>query len=167
MTANSTRKLATPNDALAKLMECLVLGFVYSESSREFCLVCDYPKKEPGSDRAFAAFVFEGVADFVREKGNLAKFSRFVHAYHLDDDDAPVVIQALRTTKRDGLKALVEFWFGPNFGGVTFGYDEVAAWLRDSKAQRVGETFVYRDNLSGEEFPFETPFPEIMRPGSP
>jgi hypothetical protein len=53
--------------ALLNLMECLVLSFAFSERDGTFLLVCDYPDKSPGSDRAFALCHFSGVRKFVRE----------------------------------------------------------------------------------------------------
>jgi len=59
MTADSTRTLERPREAICHLAECLVLSFEYVESNRRFHFVSDYPEKLPTSDRAFAAFVFE------------------------------------------------------------------------------------------------------------
>lgn len=161
--AGSPRRLAAPRDALRLLTECLVLAFVYDESQRRFCFVCDYPDKTAGSDRAFAAFVFDGVTSFIRESGNLSRFNRFVRAYRAMDNETPIVVQNIRTNEHEK-KSRVECWFGPNFGGIRFTYNSVAAFVRDAKVRQVGGSFVYFDLASGKEFDFLLPFPDYAGP---
>jgi hypothetical protein len=162
MTADSIRKLVSPRGALHLLTECVVLAFVYDESRRRFCFVADFPEKAPRSDRAFVAFVFEGVTNFARDNGDLAKFCRFSSAYRAAEDETPIVVQSLRTMEHER-KAVVQFWFGPNFGGLSFAYDDVAAFVRDARARQVGSSFAYFDMASGEELDFLCPFPELDR----
>ncbi len=160
MMANSIRRLVRPDEALRQLFECLILSFNYVEAHQKFQIISDYPEKKSTSDRAFATFIFGGVTDFVRMSGDLTKFSRFTFAYQAVDDEAPIVIQSVRPRK-NGDSSAIEFWCGPNFGGLKFAYGDVSAFVRDAQAQQVGSSFIYRDVASGEEFAFSDPFAGI------
>lgn len=157
---SSLRNLTRPFDAIPLLMESLVLGFAYQEHRRRFILVCDYPDKAPDADRAFLAFVFNGVTDFVREKGDLRKFMRFERSYWTQEAEGAVVVQHVEHSRRSAGGA-IKCWLGPNFGGFRVEFTTLTAMVRDAHVQRTGDLFIYRDAASGDELDFCSPFGDI------
>lgn len=156
-----TDRLRDPRDALTKLMECLMIAFAYSRKRGSFVLVCDFPDKAPSADRAFAAFVFDGVRDFSREAGDLPELRRFEESFEAQWSEGGVVIQAIGPGNlREG--GQIELWFGPNFGGLQFAYDSVVGYVRNGIAENVDGDWLYRDAVSGEEFDFHDPFPGLL-----
>ncbi len=163
MVRDSFREVKQPWEALLKLQECLVLGFVYEESQHRFALVADFPDDVRESDRAFVAFRFFGVRDFVRERGDLSWYEDVVDSYTSADYEASVVIQHVSSSKELGRRS-VELWFGPNFGGIRFSCDELKVTVRYAYASEIDGSWIYRDAESREEFDFYTPFPDIAVP---
>lgn len=158
---NTIETIVDPYEALTNIMESLVLSFELSRERRRFTLVCDYPFKAPGAQRAFVGFVFEDVRDFVREEGNLAKFKESKERFRLRSMAGGIVIQAAESTsKTDGRH--LELWFGPNFGGLQFAYDLAKAYRRNALAREVNGEWLYRDMHSQEQYDFYEPFPDLM-----
>lgn len=156
-TQSSVREVSPPVAALGRLAECLLLAFNHDGSRQRFALVTDYPNKAPGSDRAFAALIFDGVASFVRERGDLERFREFDESYQAAENAPPIVVQGVRFSERSG-GGTFQCWFGPNFGGLGFEYARLNAFTRDAHVRRAGKSFMYSDLASGEDFDFLSPF---------
>jgi hypothetical protein len=148
----SLEALDHPRGAIPLLVEALVLSFDHDATARRFTLVADYPQKAPGADRSFVALCFAGVRDFVRERGSLPALQRFTENY-ATSDGPPVVVQSFRTTT-----TRFELWLGPSFGGLSFHYADLAAFLRHSRAREVDGEWVYRDLDSDELLDSQHPF---------
>ncbi|MGE0792523.1 MAG: hypothetical protein AB7S26_43030 [Sandaracinaceae bacterium] len=119
----------------------------------------DYPERAEGSDRAFIAFTFKSVSEFERESGDLERFKEFEEHYQASMTTPPVVVQEVQFARRDQ-GGRVQFWFGPNFGGLRFVFDGLKAVVRDARVWQEGHAFHYVDSRSGLEFDFYRPLPE-------
>ena len=161
MHRQSAEALGNPLGAISLLMEALVLSFDHDPTAGRFTLVTDYPQKAPGADRTFIMLRFDGVHDFARERGNLPALQRFAERYSTAEAP-PVVVQSVRSTT-----ARFELWLGPNFGGLSFRYADVAAFLRQSYAREQDGDWVYRDVLTDEVFDFRHPFADQGLDGTP
>jgi len=84
------------------------------------------------------------------------------YTYSAAEDETPIVVQSVRTIEC-APKSVTQFWFGPNFGGLNFAYTAVSAFVRDARARQVGNSFVYADVASGEEFNLFGPLADIIR----
>jgi hypothetical protein len=156
---HSFRKVIPPAGVLPKLVECLMLTFLYERQEDRFLLVADYPERASGSDRAFVALLFGGVSEFEREHGDLEPYKRFSESYQAGEDSPTIVIQDVQVAEGNG-GGHVAFWFGPSFGGVRCKYEDLVVVVRNSRVRSQGNAFRYADLKSGEEFDFERPFPK-------
>jgi hypothetical protein len=162
MSTHSVSALKDPESALGLLQECLVLSFRFSAARGILTFVSDYPKKTAESVREFAAFVFHDVGEFNREFGNLEQLRVFQQAYESRDDSGAIVVQAIRSEDVPNGRKRVEFWFGPNFGGISFEYAWVEGFTRASSVEETKGAFLYRDLRTREEFDFFAPFPSLL-----
>jgi hypothetical protein len=152
MPRQSVEALDNPRGAIPQLMEALVLSFDHDATAARFTLVADYPQKAPGADRTFIALRFQGVHDYARERGTLRALQRFAERY-ATAEGPPVVVQSVRSTA-----TRFALWLGPSFGGLSFRYADVAAFLRHASAQQQDGDWVYRDLASGNVFDYRHPF---------
>lgn len=139
--------------AANKLLECLLLSFCYEVQAKRFVLVTDHPDKTSSSARAFSALVFSGVTRFLRENGDLGEFAGIMSSYQAHRGSQPVVVQSLRSTAQT-----FQCWFGPNFGGIQFEYEQVTALIRDTLAKEHNGEFIYVDAESSKPLDFYQPF---------
>jgi hypothetical protein len=147
---------------LQKLLERPIIGFAYDTGKRTFTIVSDFPDLSPGSVRDLIALVFNGVRQFVREPGNLPKLARFRLRYTAKNDVGAFVFQDIETREHGPDAKYVRFWFGPNFGGMAFEYENLDVHKRGSRVFQMGDDFVYFDASTNEEFDFYFPFPSLL-----
>jgi hypothetical protein len=155
------QKIESPEAALERLRECLLIAFSYSEEQRTFTLVSDYPDKSPGSDRDLVGFSFTEVEKFTREAGDLPELARFGTGYHARDEVGGRVFQAVELQAAASGARQVSFWFGPNFGGVAFDYRGLEGLRRCARVVEASGHFTYHDAVTGEELDFYDPFPQL------
>jgi hypothetical protein len=163
-TANAL-SLPDPIDAehaLGQLTEALVLSYAHDAAARTFVLITDYPDKAPGAARSFCALRFDGVDRFAREPGNLTELQAFARRYELTDGTRSIVVQALKTIGSGGTRTL-EAWFGPNFGGLSFRFAAVTAFVRHTRTEERDGNWEYRDTRTGELVEFARPFAGARR----
>jgi hypothetical protein len=158
---NAYEELGDAYESLTHLMECLVLSFECSRERRRFTLVCDYPFKLPGAQRAFIGFVFEDVRDFAREKGSMADLGRFEERFDARALTMPIVIESIKSTDAADGRHL-DLWLGYSFGGLRFTYRSARAYRRNALAKEIGGEWLYRDLHSQEGYDFYEPFPGLM-----
>jgi hypothetical protein len=138
------------------LRERLVIAFAYRAEQRSFELVTEW-RGVPGSDRAFLRLAFEGVEQFAREGGVSARWQGFVASYSARGVVGDIVVQ-LAKSKPAGDRSAMALWFGPSFGGVSFSFRSVKAYLRSARARPLDGDWEYRDATSGERVDFYDPF---------
>jgi hypothetical protein len=109
--------LSSPETALEKLRESLLIAFSYAERDRKFPLIADYPDRSPGSERDLIALVFTEVSKFEREPGDLLALRRFVHHFAARHSTGVHLLQDIQTEKCVDGTARVSIWFGTNLGG--------------------------------------------------
>ena len=149
------------NDALAvleSLLESLLISYRYDAANGVMWFVFDYWKKEPGADRAFVRFRFDGVAKFKRAPGLFAELQRFTDAYSSRETRASSVLQYVDVrARRDSTRIVLGF--GHSFGGVSFVCRGVTAETRNARATRTGHNeWDYRDFDDGASMDFYDPF---------
>lgn len=163
------------------LRECLILAFAYDTWKRRFTIISDYPELSPGSRRELIALVFNGVQRFNREHGNLPWLAHIHRRYEARDEWGHCVFEHIKTRNQDGGPNKVEFWFGYNFGGVDFEYQDLEVYRRGSRSvpNRPGSrmmqnrrgTHTIHDEDEGitrvdvetnEVFDFYNPFPQLL-----
>lgn len=147
---------------LNKLQESLLIAFVYHAEGRRFSLVSDYPERSPGSVRDLVALVFNDVNRFTRESGDLPKLARFHFRYAAKDEVGGCVFQDIQIGNGAQGYRHVRFWFGANFGGISFDYRSLEVHRRGSRVVQVEKDFFYFDIVSNKEFDFYNPFPRLM-----
>jgi hypothetical protein len=139
--------------AANKLLECLLLSFRYEVQAKRLILVTDHPDRASSTDRAFSALIFSGVTQFVRENGDIGEFATNKSSYQACRGSKPSVVQSLRNTAQT-----FHCWFGPNFGGIQFEYEQVKALIRDTLAKEHNGGFTYVDAESSKPLDFYQPF---------
>ncbi|MDC0747183.1 hypothetical protein [Polyangium mundeleinium] len=157
MKATNMRTLATAQEAFTVLAESLLIAFRFEHDPKRFTLVCDFPPDE-GAQRAFVGFLFTGVRGYTREAGDLAVNRKFQESYETRENPRAVVVQSIKASRRSQSGSL-ELWFGINFGGISFRYDHVTAFVRNAHVEKKGNDWIYRDAQTGECFDYADPFP--------
>ena len=147
---------------LEYLMESLLIAFAYNEHERQFVIVSDYPERSPGSVYDLVGLVFQRVNRFHRELGNLAELRKYKLSYATKDSPGSTVFQHIETGEGDDGCQHVNFWFGPNFGGIAFDYRSLEVHRRGTRVVKVKDRKIYFDSVSMKEFDFYNPFPDLL-----
>jgi hypothetical protein len=130
------------DDALAVLkglLESLLISYRYDAADGVMSVVFDYPEQEPGADRAFVRFRFDGVSSFKRAPGLFAELQKFTDAYSTRETRGGSVLQKVSIRAR-GSSIRIVLGFGHSFGGVSFVCRGVTAETRNARAIRTGPT---------------------------
>ncbi|HET9622247.1 MAG TPA: hypothetical protein VFP84_12830 [Kofleriaceae bacterium] len=153
----SVEPVAHPDDALARIVESLVISYALDDAGATFLLIADFPERAPGAQRSFVALRFSGVRDFHRTPGTLAELQPFLREYALVNSPRPVMIQDVEHTADR-----IALFLGPNFGDVTFRYAEVRGWIRHAHAENRAGQWFYRDADTGEPLELARPFAGVL-----
>jgi hypothetical protein len=149
------------NDALAALrglLESLLISYQYDAAAGVMYFVFDYPDQEPGADRAFVRFRFDGVSSFKRAPGLFAELQRFTESYSARETRAATEVEETSIRVLESSIRIV-LGFGDSFGGVSFACRGVTAETRNARAIRTGPNeWDYRDFDDGARMDFYDPF---------
>ncbi len=144
------------------LQEMLIIAFAYRAEERRFTIISSYLERSPGSSRDLIALVFSDVNRFHRELGDLPKLRKYKFSYATKDEVGGREFQNIETGDgQDGCQ-YVNFWFGPNFGGIAFDYRSLEVHRRGTRVVKVKDRKIYFDSVSMKEFDFYNPFPDLL-----
>lgn len=152
------RELVLSEGDLGKLVECLLIEYVLDRERREWVVVSDHWEKQPPGQRSFLKLVFEGVAEFKREPGVNSALRAYWSEYRLRGAAAGgVVFQSIEILSAGNARR-ANIWLGPAFGGCSFVYGSVRAFVRNARVEMRGGEWEYRDAVSNEVLDFFAPF---------
>lgn len=140
----------------------LIIAFAYRAEERRFTIISSYPERSPGSSRDLIALVFNDVNRFHRELGNLPELRKYKFSYATKDEVGSREFQDIETGEGEDGCQHVDFWFGPNFGGIAFEYRSLKVYRRASRVIKVGDDIIYFDLVSNREFDVYNPFPDLL-----
>jgi len=160
---NSTYKKASRVDLLQRLDESYVILFERCRPRRTFDIILAISAPRGSGRSDFVQLRFYGVRIFFRERARIASHRRFKEAFH---NEVGVLLIFASQGEPNAPPNWIQFWFGVNFGGLSFKYDRRRAWERSGKAIKRGDVYNCIDTETGEEFEFNNPFPRLRtRPG--
>lgn len=140
-----------------ELIESLLISYAYAPAEATFAIVCDYGNMASGSDRAFLRLVFGGVRDYRRELGMRKELQGFTTDYSTKLTVGSTVVQSVMLKEEAG-SMLVELWFGPGFGQVSFTSESVVGQVRNARARVREGGWDYFDFETGAPIDFYAPF---------
>ncbi|MBU8898063.1 hypothetical protein KRR26_20820 [Corallococcus sp. M34] len=156
-----TKELVLGGGELEGLRECLLIEYALERGGRKFFLVSEYGEGRASGRRSFIRLVFEGVEDFKREPGVNSGSRAYWGEYRLRGAPGAVVIQSFETLSEErGMRASI--WFGPSFGGCSFLYGGVRAFVRSARVEMRGIDWEYRDVEDNAVLDFYSPFGKVL-----
>jgi hypothetical protein len=157
-TKMGVRDLVLSEGDLGKLVECLLIEYMLDRERREFAVVSDYWEKQAPGQRSFLKLVFEGVEEFKREPGVNSELRAYWSEYRPKGTvPGGIVFQSIKILPAENGRRVI-IWFGPAFGGCSFVYRGVRAFVRSARVEMRGGEWEYRDAVSNEAFDFFAPF---------
>ncbi len=152
-----SRRMALKDEELYQLQECLLLGYRLDAGAGTFAVTCEHWEKPGQGQRAFLKLLFRGVERFEREAGHMPSLRSYTTEYRLRGASATTVFQAIELA-RDGASKRAAFWFGPGYGGCSFSYEDVHAFVRVARVENRGNEWEYRDIENNDVMDFYEPF---------
>lgn len=141
---------------LSDMLEGLVIEFGYDEENGIFQLVGDVPSASGDGLRTFACVRCIGVSTY-RRKIPDARWRDTRLSYASRDSEVAFVVQhADRCDGPNGVE--LGFDFGVNLGSVQLACLEFGISTLLARAEERGESWVYRDEVTGQVIDFYSPF---------
>lgn len=149
--------LSADDHELHQLQECLLIGYKLDADAGAFTLTCEHWEKPVPGQRAFLKLIFRGVRRFEREPGLNPALQQYDTEYRLRGAPGSTVFQAVELgSETAGRRA--NFWFGPAYGGCSFSYEDVRAFIRHTRSEEKRGEWEYRDLQSNTPIDFFEPF---------
>lgn len=152
-----SQQLKVSDDELRRLQECLLIEYKLDARADTFTLTCEHWEKPGQGQRAFLKLLFRGVERFEREPGLNPSLQSYSTEYRLRGAPATTVFQSIELAPNEAGKRAT-FWFGPAYGGCSFSYADVRAFVRIARSEKKGDEWEYRDLDTSEALDFFEPF---------